>query len=384
MGLGFESPLRHEVFGLPWARTHETRVEAVSPLRGRDAPSRVPMPVPGAPVPPSAARLAGLLVTAAAELSDTATAPSVVALPGAPVRSGRLNLGRLPSRLPAAGPVMVVAGFVSACWVGALSESHPELGRLVYRTDTRLDARGRIVLAGRARTWLGVADPASFEVVPMSAAGGGVLLVPVEDFRSTVRGGVPVSAGTVQALCQRVRPELVCLGEPGTALLATVGVVEATGGQQAEAVLTDPSFALEVLMASGADGDAALVGRVLEFLRARAGAPASGGAGAMLAPSPTRRRAGRLADAVATYESGALALMARGTQHTYRTWTRRLVAVHGDDEPDAITTGDLKDLIARHVLTGRDERDRRRSGRSAEENAVSAYRHLWAYSEEKA
>lgn len=75
--------------------------------------------------------------------------------------------------------------------------------------------------------------------------------------------------------------------------------------------------------------------------------------------------------------------MARGTQLTYKTWTRRLVSADGGDEPDAITAGDLKDLIAHHVLSARHERDRRQSGRSAEENAVTAYRHLWAYLEEK-
>jgi hypothetical protein len=140
------------------------------------------MSVPGESVPPSAARLAELLVSAATELSDTTAAPSAVALSGAPVRSGRLNLGRLRSRLPITGPVAVVVGFATACWLGAPSESPPELGRLVYRTDARVDGRGRVVLVRRARAWLGVGDPASFEAVTMAASDGGVLVVPVEDF----------------------------------------------------------------------------------------------------------------------------------------------------------------------------------------------------------
>jgi hypothetical protein len=67
-----------------------------------------------------------------------------------------------------------------------------------------------------------------------------------------------VSAGTVGALCERIRPELACLGELGTSLLATVGVVEAMAGERGVEALADPSFALEVLMASGAEGDAAV------------------------------------------------------------------------------------------------------------------------------
>lgn len=65
-------------------------------------------------------------------------------------------------------------------------------------------------------------------------------------------------------------------------------------------------------------------------------------------------------------EAGALALMVEGTQHTYRTWTRRLVADYGD--PAEVTAGDLTGLIARHVLARRRSDERRCSGRSAEEN----------------
>ncbi len=48
-----------------------------------------------------------------------------------------------------------------------------------------------------------------------------------------------------------------------------------------------------------------------------------------------------------------------------------------------VTAGDLTDLIAKHVLAGRSVSERRRSGRSAEENAVGAFRHLWGYLVEK-
>lgn len=95
------------------------------------------------------------------------------------------------------------------------------------------------------------------------------------------------------------------------------------------------------------------------------------------------QRTVNLIDAVASYDAGALALMAQGTQHTYSTWDRRLVAAYGDRDPATVTAGDLTDLIARHVLAARGEENRRRAGRSAEENAVGAFRHLWGYQEEK-
>lgn len=75
--------------------------------------------------------------------------------------------------------------------------------------------------------------------------------------------------------------------------------------------------------------------------------------------------------------------MSAGTGHTYKTWTRRLATAHPNDAPRSLTAGDLKDLIARHVLAGRRDDDRRRSGRSAEENAVGAFRSLWGYFVEK-
>jgi hypothetical protein len=43
----------------------------------------------------------------------------------------------------------------------------------------------------------------------------------------------------------------------------------------------------------------------------------------------------------------------------------------------------LTDLIARHVVAARQGDEQRRVGRSAEENAVAAFRHLWGYLVEK-
>lgn len=174
------------------------------------------------------------------------------------------------------------------------------------------------------------------------------------------------------ALCQRVRPELACLGDLGGPLLDVVSVVERLSVDRGTEALADPGFALDVLAGGG---DPAVIGRVLDFLRTRDGAqPLPGAVG---------RSAVTVSEAVEGYEAGALALMAQGTQHTYRTWTRRLVATYGDRTPASLTAGDLTDLIAHHVLAKRDTDERRRSGRAAEENAVAAYRHVWGYLVEK-
>lgn len=71
--------------------------------------------------------------------------------------------------------------------------------------------------------------------------------------------------------CQRIRPELACLGELGRPLLDVVTVIERLGGTQTITVLSQPGFALDVLTA-GNGSDAASVGRVLDFLRIRADA----------------------------------------------------------------------------------------------------------------
>jgi integrase len=178
---------------------------------------------------------------------------------------------------------------------------------------------------------------------------------------------------TLTGLCVRARPELACLGELGRPLLGVLGVVERVGCERGLDALGDPLFALDVLTAAGPGVEAAVVGRLLDFLRQRAGSAT------VLAATP----AVTVADAVASYDAGPLALMARGTQHTYRTWDRRLAADFGGRDPASVTAGDLKDLIAKHVLALRSAEDRRRVGRASEENAVGAFRHLWTYFEEK-
>jgi hypothetical protein len=188
-------------------------------------------------------------------------------------------------------------------------------------------------------------------------------------------GARPMSTDTLGGLCQRVRPELACLGELGRPLLDVVAVIERLAGSSAVSRLSEPAFALDVLSAAGISADPAVIGRLLDFLRQRASAapalPIAGG------PPVT------ITEAVEQYHRGALALLARGSQHTYRTWTRRLITTYGDRPPASISAGDLTDLIAEHVLARRSDDERRRSGRSAEENAVGAYRHLWTYLVEK-
>jgi integrase len=120
-----------------------------------------------------------------------------------------------------------------------------------------------------------------------------------------------------------------------------------------------------------ATADPAVIGRVLDFLRQRIGA----------APARIVARASpvTVAEAVDQYGRGAMRLLARGSQYTYGTWIKQLVDRYGERTPASISAGDLTDLIAEHVLARREEDERRRSGRSAEENAVGAYRHLWTY-----
>jgi hypothetical protein len=112
-------------------------------------------------------------------------------------------------------------------------------------------------------------------------------------------------------LCQRVRPELACLGELGQPLLEVVTVVERLAGPTARVdALAAPALALDVLSAAGPGADAATVGRVLDFLRQRASA----------APvrSVTAAPVVTVAEAVAQYERGALALMAPGDRDAVR------------------------------------------------------------------
>jgi hypothetical protein len=146
------------------------------------------MGVPGSPPsPPSSvppARLAELLVSAAATISEAAD-PSVggLAPAGMPVRNGRLHLARVRQWLPVDDRLVVVAGFGTACWLGAPGDRPPDLGRHVYRSTATVDVRGRVVLDRRSRAWLAVGDPASFEAVVMPLASpAGLVVVPVEDY----------------------------------------------------------------------------------------------------------------------------------------------------------------------------------------------------------
>jgi hypothetical protein len=133
-------------------------------------------------VPSSAtgARLAELLMSAAAELSDVAR--SGLAPMGIPVRDGRLSLGRLREVVPSREALDVVAGFSTACWIGPPEIRVPDLGRLTYRSRTGVDRRGRMMLDYRVRAWLSVEDAHAFEVVAFPAEAGGILVMPVEDF----------------------------------------------------------------------------------------------------------------------------------------------------------------------------------------------------------
>jgi hypothetical protein len=120
-------------------------------------------------------------VSAAAQLSSPSARAALVPA-GVPIRRGRLHLGRLRSLLDGAESVLITVGFASAVWLGPVGAPAPDLGRLAYRSDTRVDSRGRVVLDRRVRSWLAVADPIAFDVVIVPAADCGLLVVPVEDF----------------------------------------------------------------------------------------------------------------------------------------------------------------------------------------------------------
>jgi hypothetical protein len=132
--------------------------------------------------PPCPERLAELLMSAATILTESQLARGVLSPAGIPVRRGRLHLGRLRHVLGTAESVAVTAGFATAAWLGPRDCSALDLGRLAYRTETSIDARGRVVLDLRVRAWLGVEQPMAFEVVAVPAPEGGLLVVPVEDF----------------------------------------------------------------------------------------------------------------------------------------------------------------------------------------------------------
>ena len=131
---------------------------------------------------PDTAELAQLLMNAATQLSSLDGARRPLTPAGIPIRRGRLHLGRLRTFLHGTDTVAVAVGFASAAWVGPPTEPAPTLGRLGYRSETRVDERGRLVLDLRVRNWLGVANPLAFEVVVVPAVPAGLLVIPVEDF----------------------------------------------------------------------------------------------------------------------------------------------------------------------------------------------------------
>lgn len=137
--------------------------------------------------------LVRLLVSLAAEVADASAPRRIPALLGVPVRSGRLHLGRLRPLVQSGpgDPVAFKVGFGLACWLGPDPGAAPGLGRLWSRGTVDVDPRGRLRLDRRVRAYLAVADPASFEVVPVSVDGG-VLLVPAEDFPTRWEGVEPM------------------------------------------------------------------------------------------------------------------------------------------------------------------------------------------------
>lgn len=91
----------------------------------------MPAPEPLSPMPP--ARLAELLVSAAARITEP-TRPADLAPARVPVRDGRLHLARDRHWLPIDGKLAVVVGFGTACWLGSPDVRPPNLGRHVYRS----------------------------------------------------------------------------------------------------------------------------------------------------------------------------------------------------------------------------------------------------------
>jgi integrase len=170
-------------------------------------------------------------------------------------------------------------------------------------------------------------------------------------------------------VCAQAKVDLAPLGQLGAELSAVVDMVGAVARERASAVLADPSFALELVRAPWSPGRRptnAVIGGVLDDLRTRAGL------------AETIVRFTSVTDAAADWEARGLALCAPGTMASYRPWVRRLVAVHGDDDVCSVDAVKLAKLIAGYTR-GRGPSRGSQSGRSAEETAVSAYRHFWSH-----
>jgi integrase len=170
-------------------------------------------------------------------------------------------------------------------------------------------------------------------------------------------------------ICRLARAELAGLGELAPPLLGVLDVVGSTAGDRGPGVLADPAFALEVLEAARPEGrrlSPAVVGRVLDHLRGRAGIR-----------EVTAHRLS-VAEAARDWEEEGFALHAARTRDLYRTWVRRLVLAHGEVEVAALTAVDLAKLVALHTR-GAQTSPRHRHGLAAEEAAISAFRHFWAF-----
>jgi integrase/recombinase XerC len=172
----------------------------------------------------------------------------------------------------------------------------------------------------------------------------------------------------MEVLCRASRLEFVSLGELGRPLAGAVDRVLLAAADRGPGVLADPGFALEVLAFAGPGSGQAgvLVGRVLDHLRTRAG---------IIEVSTVVLT---VADAARGWEAEGLALHSPSTRATYRSWVRRLVAAHGEDDVAQVTSVDLANLIARYTRSDAGTRGPRH-GRSAEESAISAFRNFWSY-----
>lgn len=183
-------------------------------------------------------------------------------------------------------------------------------------------------------------------------------------------------------VCATVEAELRALDPAG--VLASVACAASAAAHARRATtdaLADPAFALDVLLATEAAGLAAadaapLVARVLDLLRRRSGTAAP----ATVPPAPARPRT--LSEALAEYEATGFLALARNTRRTYRTWTRRLDAAHGNADLATLRTGDLTNLITVRIASRPDprtQRTRRVTGVRTHITAVQAFRHLWAW-----
>jgi integrase len=169
---------------------------------------------------------------------------------------------------------------------------------------------------------------------------------------------------SVAELCSRARRELGAFGELGQPVVAALDAIAEAAGERGVGLLADPTFVLELARRRDTvdNGTIGLLGEVLDHLRATA----------QLGPVLVGSRP-TVAEAVAGYEAGALALRAPGTRASYRTWTLRLVAAHRADDVGAIGVAELAALIATHRGRGS------QGGRCGEEMAIAAYRDLWSY-----